>query len=92
MRADVAATLLALSARGRGMNDDLYPTMLRPGGPGGGDSADFREFTPVLRVGRNAVMAARRAAHRVGWRVHRCRDALHLTDETGLIERLRAEG
>jgi hypothetical protein len=30
MRPDVAATLLALSARGPGMNDDLNATMLRP--------------------------------------------------------------
>jgi uncharacterized protein YbaP (TraB family) len=108
LRPQVAATLLALSARDPGLNDDMYVTMLRlyrESRPAeivaiadalGGLSADERaaqdEFTHALLQDRNAVMAERAAPLLAAGGAFIAVGALHLSGNTGLVERFRGQG
>jgi len=108
MRPKVAATLLAFAARYPGLNDDVYATMLKLYGESrpaeilpisdalGEMSEDERaaedEFTRLLLVGRNAVMAERMEPLLKDGRAFIAVGALHLPGKDGLIERLRGEG
>ncbi len=107
-RPEVAATLLTLTAREPGMNDDLYATMLqlyresRPaeilpisdavGGLSAAERSAQDEFMRVLLVDRNAVMAERAAPLLASGGAFIAVGALHLTGKGGLIERFRADG
>jgi uncharacterized protein len=108
MRPEVAATLLALAAREPDLNDDLYATMLRlyresrpaeilpisdaAGGLSKAERSAQDEFTRVLLVDRNAVMAERATALLASGGAFIAVGALHLTGKDGLIERFRADG
>ena len=108
MRPEVAATLLTLSARAPGMNDDLYATMLklyrerRPaeilavsdalGGVSDAERAAEDEFMRDLLQGRNATMADRAAPLLASGGAFIAVGALHLPGRTGLVERFRAMG
>ena len=108
MRPEVAATLLTLTAREPGMNDDLYATMLRlyresrpaeilpisdaVGGLSEAERSAQDEFMRVLLVDRNAVMAERAAPLLASGGAFIAVGALHLTGKDGLIERFRADG
>ncbi len=108
MRPEVAATLLTLAAREPGMNDDLYATMLRlyresrpaeilpisdaVGGLSEAERSAQDQFTRVLLVDRNAVMAERAAPLLASGGAFIAVGALHLTGKDGLIERFRADG
>jgi uncharacterized protein len=107
-RPEVAATLLSVAAREPGMNDDLYATMLRlyresrpaevlpisdaVGGLSEAERSAEDQFTRVLLVGRNAVMAERAAPLLAPGGAFIAVGALHLSGKDGLIERFRADG
>jgi uncharacterized protein YbaP (TraB family) len=108
IRPEVAAALLALSARDPGMIDNAYATMVQlyhDGRPAEilpiGDALESlseneraaqEEFMRVLLVGRNAVMAERAAPLLASGGAFIAVGALHLTGKDGLIERFRADG
>lgn len=108
MKPDVAATLLTLSAREPGVDDDLYVTMLslyrvsRPadilpisdmvGGVSDEERAAQNQFMKVLLAGRNATMAERAAPLLAAGGAFIAVGALHLCGVDGLIERFRAMG
>ena len=108
MRPEVAATLLTLAAREPDLNNDLYATMLRlyresrpaeilpvsdaAGGLSKAERSAQDEFTHVLLVDRNAVMAKRAAPLLASGGAFIAVGALHLTGKDGLIERFRADG
>ena len=108
MRPAVAATLLTLAAREPDLNGDLYETMLRlyresrpaeilpisdvAGGLSNAERSAQDEFTHVLLVDRNGVMAKRAAPLLADGGAFIAVGALHLTGKDGLIERFRAEG
>ncbi len=107
-RPEVAATLLTLTAREPGMNDDLYATMLqlyresRPaeilpisyavGGLSAAERSAQDEFLRVLLVDRNAVMAERAAPLLASGGAFIAVGALHLSGKDGLVERFRDAG
>lgn len=108
MRLGVAATLLALAARESDLNDDLYATMLRlyresrpaeilpisdaVGGLSKAERSAQDEFTRVLLVDRDAIMAERARALLASGGAFIAVGALHLTGKDGLIERFRGMG
>ena len=108
MRPQVAATLLTLTARDPGLNDDLYATMLRLyresrpaeivaiadaiGGLSETERAAQDEFMGDLLQGRNAIMAERAAPLLASGGAFIAIGALHLAGKTGLVERFRAHG
>jgi uncharacterized protein len=108
MRPEVAATLLTLTARDPGLNDDLYATMLRLyresrpaeivaiadaiGGLSEAERAAQDEFIGALLQGRNATMAERAAPLLTSGGAFIAVGALHLSGKTGLVERFRADG
>ena len=103
-----AAALLAVAARDPALNDDVYATMLklyvesRPaeilpiadvvGEMTEAERAAQDEFTRVLLVGRNAVMAKRAEPLLKQGGAFIAVGALHLVGEDGLVERLRKAG
>ena len=103
-----AAALLAVAARDPALNDDVYATMLKlyvesrpaeilPIADVVGDMTDAEraaqnEFTRVLLVGRNAVMAERAEPLLKQGGAFIAVGALHLVGEDGLVERLRKAG
>ena len=103
-----AAALLAVTARDPALNDDVYATMLklyvesRPaeilpiadvvGEMTEAERAAQDEFTRVLLVGRNAVMAERAEPLLKQGGAFIAVGALHLVGEDGLVERLRKAG
>lgn len=104
----LSATLLSASARAPTLEDDAYVTLLRlyrdkrpaemlavadvmPGLTAEERAAED-EFTRLLLVGRNEVMAARAAPLLAAGGAFIAVGALHLTGRTGLIERFRAAG
>ncbi len=104
----LCATLLEASARRPGLDDDAYATLLRlyrDKRPAEmlavGDvmpeltpeeRAAEDEFSRLLLVGRNDVMAARAAPLLAKGGAFIAVGALHLSGRNGLIERLRAMG
>jgi uncharacterized protein len=108
MRPDVAATLLTLTARDPGLNDNLYATMLRLyresrpaeilavsdalGGLSESERAAQDEFMLALLQGRNATMAERAAPLLASGGAFIAVGALHLAGKSGLVERFRAQG
>ena len=108
MRPEVAATLLTLTARDPGLNDNLYATMLRLyresrpaeilavsdalGGLSDTERAAQDEFMLALLQARNATMAERAAPLLASGGAFIAVGALHLAGKTGLIERFRAYG
>lgn len=108
MSPDSAAALLAVAARDPALNDDVYATMLklyresRPaeivpvtdvvGDMSGPERAAQDQFTRVLLVGRNAVMAERMEPLIKQGGAFIAVGALHLSGREGLIERLRQAG
>ncbi|MGD0187605.1 MAG: TraB/GumN family protein [Roseiarcus sp.] len=104
----LCATLLEASARRPGLDDDAYATLLRlyrdkrPAemlavgdvmlGLTPVERAAEDEFTRLLLVGRNDVMAARAAPLLAAGGTFIAVGALHLSGKTGLIERFRAAG
>ena len=108
MRPEVAATLLTLAARDPNLNDDLYATTLRlyresrpaeilpvsdaAGALSKAERSAQDEFTHVLLVDRNALMAKRAAPLLASGGAFIAVGALHLTGKGGLIERFRADG
>ena len=108
MRPDVAATLLTLTARDPGLNDNLYATMLRLyresrpaeilavsdalGGLSESERAAQDEFMLALLQGRNATMAERAAPLLASGGAFIAVGALHLAGKAGLVERFRAQG
>ena len=108
MRPEVAATLLALTAREPGMNDDVYATMLRlyresrpaevlpiadaVGGLSEAERAAQDEFMRVLLLDRNVLMAERAAPLLASGGAFIAVGALHLSGKDGLVERFRTEG
>jgi uncharacterized protein len=108
MRPDVAATLVTLTARDPGLNDNLYATMLRLyresrpaeilavsdalGGLSDSERAAQDEFMLALLQGRNATMAERAAPLLASGGAFIAVGALHLAGKTGLIEQFRALG
>ena len=108
MRPDVAATLLTLTARDPGLNDNLYATMLRLyresrpaeilavsdalGGLSELERAAQDEFMLALLQGRNATMAERAAPLLASGGAFIAVGALHLAGKAGLVERFRAQG
>lgn len=108
MRPRVAGLLLAVAARDRGLNDDVYATLLKlyresrpaeilPISDALGDMSEEEraaeeEFTRLLLVGRNATMAERIAPLLKAGGAFIAVGALHLPGRGGLIERLRGQG
>ena len=108
MRPDVATTLLTLTARDPGLNDNLYATMLRLyresrpaeilavsdalGGLSESERAAQDEFMLALLQGRNATMAERAAPLLASGGAFIAVGALHLAGKSGLVERFRAQG
>jgi hypothetical protein len=108
MRPDVAATLLTLTARDPGLNDNLYATMLRLyresrpaeilavsdalGGLSESERAAQDEFMLALLQGRSATMAERAAPLLASGGAFIAVGALHLAGKSGLVERFRAQG
>jgi uncharacterized protein YbaP (TraB family) len=108
MRPEVAATLLTLTARDLGLNDNLYATMLRLyresrpaeilavsdalGGLSDTERAAQDEFMLALLQARNATMAERAAPLLASGGAFIAVGALHLAGKTGLVERFRAQG
>ena len=108
MRLEVAATLLTLTARDPGLNDNLYATMLRLyresrpaeilavsdalGGLSDTERAAQDEFMLALLQARNATMAERAAPLLASGGAFIAVGALHLAGKTGLVERFRAQG
>jgi uncharacterized protein len=108
MRPEVAATLLTLTARDPGLNDNLYATMLRLyresrpaeilavsdalGGLSDTALAAQDEFMLALLQGRNATMAERAAPLLASGGAFIAVGALHLAGKAGLVERFRAQG
>ena len=108
MRPDVATTLLTLTARDPGLNDNLYATMLRLyresrpaeilavsdalGGLSESERAAQDEFMLALLQGRNATMAERAAPLLASGGAFIAVGALHLAGKAGLVERFRAQG
>jgi uncharacterized protein YbaP (TraB family) len=107
-RPEVAATLLTLTARDPGLNDNLYATMLRLyresrpaeilavsdalGGLSDTERAAQDEFMLALLQARNATMAERAAPLLASGGAFIAVGALHLAGKTGLVERFRAQG
>jgi uncharacterized protein YbaP (TraB family) len=105
---EVAAAILALTAREPDLNDDVYATMLklyresRPteilpitdvvGNLSDSERAAQDEFMRILLVGRNATMAERAAPLLADGGAFIAVGALHLSGKDGLIERFRAAG
>jgi len=108
LRPETAATLLMLSARNPGLDDDLYATMLRLyresrpaeivavsdalGTLSASERAAEDEFVRALLQDRNATMAERAAPLLAAGGAFIAVGALHLPGKTGLIERFRAAG
>jgi uncharacterized protein YbaP (TraB family) len=108
LRPQVAATLLALTARDPALNDDLYATTLRLyresrpaeivaiadalGGLSEAERAAQDEFTRALLQDRNAIMAKRTAPLLASGGAFIAVGALHLAGKTGLVEQFRAGG
>jgi uncharacterized protein YbaP (TraB family) len=108
MRPEVVATLLTLTARDPGLNDNLYATMLRLyresrpaeilavsdalGGLSDTELAAQDEFMLALLQARNATMAERAAPLLASGGAFIAVGALHLAGKTGLVERFRAQG
>jgi uncharacterized protein len=108
MRPEVAATLLTLTARDPGLNDNLYATMLRLyresrpaeilavsdalGGLSDTERAAQDEFMLALLQARNATIAERAAPLLASGGAFIAVGALHLAGKTGLVERFRAQG
>ena len=108
MRPEVAATLLTLTARDPGLNDNLYATMLRLyresrpaeilavsdalGGLSDTERAAQDEFMLALLQARNATMAERAAPLLASGGAFIAVGALHLAGKAGLVERFRAQG
>jgi hypothetical protein len=108
LRPQVAATLLALTARDPGLNDDLYATTLRLyresrpaeivaiadalGGLSEAERAAQDEFMRALLQDRNAIMAERAAPLLTSGGAFIAVGALHLSGKTGLVEQFRADG
>ena len=108
MRPEVAGTLLTLTARDPGLNDNLYATMLRLyrqsrpaeilavsdalGGLSDTERAAQDEFMLALLQARNATMAERAAPLLASGGAFIALGALHLAGKTGLVERFRAQG
>ena len=108
MRPEVAATLLTLTARDPGLNDNLYATMLRLyresrpaeilavsdalGGLSDTERAAQDEFMLALLQARNATMAERAAPLLASGDAFIAVGALHLAGKAGLVERFRAQG
>jgi uncharacterized protein len=108
LRPQVAATLLTLTARDPGLNDDLYATTLRLyresrpaeivaiadalGGLNDVERAAQDEFTRALLQDRNAIMAERAAPLLTSGGAFIAVGALHLSGKTGLVEQFRADG
>ena len=108
LRPEIATTLLALAARDRSLNDDLYATMLRlyresrpaeiladfrrSGGIERLERAAQDEFMRDLLQGRNATLAERAAPLLASGGAFIAVGALHLAGKTGLVERFRADG
>jgi uncharacterized protein len=104
----LAATLLATAARAPELDDDSYATLLRlyrekrpaemlavsDAMPGitPEERAAEDEFTRLLLVGRNEVMATRAAPLLAAGGAFIAVGALHLSGKSGLIERIRAAG
>jgi hypothetical protein len=107
-RPEVAATLLTLTARDPGLNDNLYATMLRLyresrpaeilavsdalGGLSDTERAAQDEFMLALLQDRNAIMAERAAPLLASGGAFIAVGALHLAGKTGLVEGFRAQG
>jgi uncharacterized protein YbaP (TraB family) len=108
MRPEVAATLIAVSARHPDVNDDVYATLLklyRESRPADilavSDALDDMspkeraaedELTRALLAGRNATMDERLQPLLHDGGAFVAVGALHLTGRDGLVERLRARG
>jgi uncharacterized protein len=108
MRPQVAATLLTLTARDPGLNDDLDTTMLRLyresrpaeivaiadalGGLNESERKAQDEFMRALLQDRNAIMAERVAPLLASGGAFIAVGALHLAGKYGLVERFRADG
>jgi uncharacterized protein YbaP (TraB family) len=108
MRPEVVATLLTLTARDPGLNDNLYATMLRLyresrpaeilavsdalGGLSDTERAAQDEFMLALLQARNATMAERAAPLLASGGAFIAVGALHLAGKAGLVERFRAQG
>jgi uncharacterized protein YbaP (TraB family) len=108
LRPQIAATLLALTARDPALNDDLYATTLRLyresrpaeivaiadalGGLSEAERAAQDEFTRALLQDRNAIMAKRTAPLLASGGAFIAVGALHLAGKTGLVEQFRADG
>ncbi|HWY80887.1 MAG TPA: TraB/GumN family protein [Roseiarcus sp.] len=108
LRPQVAATLLALTARDPALNDDLYATTLRLyrqsrpaeivaiadalGGLSEAERAAQDEFMRALLQDRNAIMAKRTAPLLASGGAFIAVGALHLAGKTGLVEQFRADG
>ena len=108
MRPEVAATLLTLTARDPGLNDNLYATMLRLyresrpaeilavsdalGGLSDQERVAQDEFMLALLQARNATMAERAAPLLASGGAFIAVGALHLAGKTGLVEQFRAQG
>jgi uncharacterized protein YbaP (TraB family) len=108
MRPEVVATLLTLTARDPGLNDNLYATMLRLyresrpaeilavsdalGGLSDTERAAQDEFMLALLQDRNAIMAERAAPLLASGGAFIAVGALHLAGKTGLVEGFRAQG
>jgi uncharacterized protein len=108
IRPEVAATLLTLTARDPGLNDNLYATMLRLyresrpaeilavsdalGGLSDTERAAQDEFMVALLQARNATMAERAAPLLASGGAFIAVGALHLAGKAGLVERFRAQG
>jgi uncharacterized protein YbaP (TraB family) len=108
LRPQVAATLLTLTARDPGLNDDLYATTLRLyresrpaeivpiadalGGLSEAERAAQDEFMRALLQNRNAIMAERAAPLLASGGAFIAVGALHLAGKTGLVEQFRADG
>ena len=108
LRPQVAATVLALTARDPALNDDLYATTLRLyrqsrpaeivaiadalGGLSEAERAAQDEFMRALLQDRNAIMAKRTAPLLASGGAFIAVGALHLAGKTGLVEQFRAGG
>jgi hypothetical protein len=104
----LAAQMLIATARSPELDDDAYVTLLNlyqqkrptfalpildaaPGVPES-DRAAERDFTKLLLVSRNEVMASRAAPRLQAGGAFIAVGALHLSGKDGLIERFRAMG
>ena len=104
----LAAEMLIATARSPELDDDAYVTLLHlyeekhparalavldavPGIPEGDRTAE-RDFTKLLLVGRNEVMAERAAPRLEAGGAFIAVGALHLSGKEGLVERFRALG